>query len=69
LIETRYFTELATGQVPRYDRDFLVSVDIQIKAGGSRPTGSTRSTAQVWVLLGAGMWGPGMPTWAAVRLM
>lgn len=66
IIETRYFTELATGQVAKnLIGTFWFQLN-QIKAGASRPVGfETRHTAKVGVL-GAGMMGAGIAYVSAV---
>tara|TARA_R110001592_G_scaffold65634_5_gene201295 strand:+ start:56305 stop:58455 length:2151 start_codon:yes stop_codon:yes gene_type:complete len=66
IIETRYFTELATGQVAKnLIGTFWFQLN-QIKAGGSRPQGfETRHIRKVGVL-GAGMMGAGIAYVSAV---
>ncbi len=66
IIETRYFTELATGQVAKnLIGTFWFQLN-EIKAGGSRPKGfDTRPTSKVGVV-GAGMMGAGIAYVSAV---
>lgn len=66
IIETRYFTELATGQVAKnLIGTFWFQLN-EIKAGGSRPKGfETRQTTRVGVI-GAGMMGAGIAYVSAV---
>lgn len=66
IIETRYFTELATGQVAKnLIGTFWFQLN-EIKAGGSRPKGfETRQATRVGVI-GAGMMGAGIAYVSAV---
>jgi 3-hydroxyacyl-CoA dehydrogenase/enoyl-CoA hydratase/3-hydroxybutyryl-CoA epimerase len=59
-IETRYFVELATGQVAK-NMTQAFFFDLQsINGGGSRPAGQPKSTATKAAVLGAGMMGAGI---------
>jgi 3-hydroxyacyl-CoA dehydrogenase / enoyl-CoA hydratase / 3-hydroxybutyryl-CoA epimerase len=59
-IETRYFVDLATGQVSK-NMIKAFFFDLQsINKGGSRPEGFEKSTAKKAVVLGAGMMGAGI---------
>lgn len=60
LIETRYFTELATGQVAKNLIGTLWFQLNEIKAGGSRPKGVPAYRTQKVGVLGAGMMGAGI---------
>ena len=65
IIETRYFTELATGQVAKNLIGAFWFQLNQIKAGGSRPAGiEARPISKVGVI-GAGMMGAGIAHVAA----
>jgi len=60
LIETRYFTELTTGQVAKnMIGTFWFGLN-QINAGGSRPQGIARHVTHKVGVLGAGMMGAGI---------
>ncbi|MDF8266051.1 3-hydroxyacyl-CoA dehydrogenase NAD-binding domain-containing protein [Luteipulveratus flavus] len=60
LIESRYFVELATGQVAKnMTQAFFFDLN-HINAGGSRPTGYERYVAKKVGVLGAGMMGAGI---------
>jgi len=66
-IETRYFTELATGQV---SKNMIGTFWFQlnaIKAGGSRPDGYEKKQVRKLGVLGAGMMGSGIAYAAASR--
>ena len=66
LIETRYFTELATGQVAKNMIGTFWFQLNQIKAGGSRPNGFDKIHTRKLGVLGAGMMGAGIAYVAAV---
>jgi 3-hydroxyacyl-CoA dehydrogenase/enoyl-CoA hydratase/3-hydroxybutyryl-CoA epimerase len=59
-IETRYFTELATGQVSTNMIKALFFDLNHINKGGSRPAGYPKYTARKAAVLGAGMMGAGI---------
>jgi len=60
VIESRYFTELATGQVAKnMIKAFFFDLQ-QISSGGSRPDGYPKYTATKVGVLGAGMMGAGI---------
>ncbi len=60
VIESRYFTELATGQVAKnMIKAFFFDLQ-QISSGGSRPDGYPKYTAKKVGVLGAGMMGAGI---------
>ncbi|BBH34595.1 3-hydroxyacyl-CoA dehydrogenase NAD-binding domain-containing protein [Pseudomonas sp. St290] len=66
LIETRYFTELATGQVAKnLIGTFWFQLN-EIKAGGSRPQGFAPYLTKKVGVLGAGMMGAGIAYVSAV---
>lgn len=65
LIETRYFTELATGQVAKNMIGTFWFQLNQIKAGGSRPAGFDKVVTRKLGVLGAGMMGAGIAYVAA----
>lgn len=65
LIETRYFTELATGQVAKNMIGTFWFQLNQIKAGGSRPGGFDKVLTRKLGVLGAGMMGAGIAYVAA----
>jgi len=66
LIETRYFTELTTGQVAKnLIGTFWFQLN-QIKAGGSRPQGLAPYLTKKVGVLGAGMMGAGIACVSAV---
>lgn len=66
VIETRYFTELATGQVAKnLIGTFWFQLN-EIKAGGSRPQGFAPSLTKKVGVLGAGMMGAGIAYVSAV---
>ncbi|MFN3580921.1 MAG: 3-hydroxyacyl-CoA dehydrogenase NAD-binding domain-containing protein [Pseudomonas sp.] len=65
LIETRYFTELACGQVAKNMIGTFWFQLNQIKAGGSRPPGFDRVTTEKLGVIGAGMMGAGIAYVAA----
>jgi len=66
LIETRYFTELVTGQVAKnLIGTFWFQLN-EIKAGGSRPHGFAQSLTKKVGVLGAGMMGAGIAYVSAV---
>ncbi|MFF4795606.1 3-hydroxyacyl-CoA dehydrogenase NAD-binding domain-containing protein [Streptomyces sp. NPDC001276] len=59
-IETRYLTELATGQVAKnMIKAFFFDMN-HIKSGGSRPAGYPKHTVRKVAVLGAGMMGAGI---------
>lgn len=59
-IESRYLTELATGQVAKnMIKAFFFDMQ-HIKGGGSRPVGFDKRTVKKVVVLGAGMMGAGI---------
>ncbi|CRM23389.1 Fatty acid oxidation complex subunit alpha [Pseudomonas sp. 37 R 15] len=60
LIETRYFTELVTGQVAKNMIGTFWFQLNEINAGGSRPQGCARSVTRKVGVLGAGMMGAGI---------
>ncbi|RBW51382.1 3-hydroxyacyl-CoA dehydrogenase NAD-binding domain-containing protein [Marinobacter sp. F3R11] len=60
LIETRYFTELVTGQVAKNMTGTFWFQLNKIKAGGSRPESVTRKHFKKVGVLGAGMMGTGI---------
>jgi len=65
IIETRYFTELATGQVAKnLIGTFWFQLN-QIKAGGSRPAGIEPQRINKVGVIGAGMMGAGIAYTAA----
>jgi len=65
IIETRYFTELATGQVAKnLIGTFWFQLN-QIKAGGSRPAGIEPQRINKVGVIGAGMMGAGIAFTAA----
>ncbi|KNX38798.1 3-hydroxyacyl-CoA dehydrogenase NAD-binding domain-containing protein [Luteipulveratus halotolerans] len=60
VIESRYFTELATGQIAKnMTKAFFFDLN-HINGGGSRPEGFERFTATKVGVLGAGMMGAGI---------
>lgn len=65
VIETRYFTELATGQVAKNMIGTFWFQLNQIKAGGSRPAGFDKVLTRKLGVLGAGMMGAGIAYVAA----
>ncbi|WP_022963213.1 3-hydroxyacyl-CoA dehydrogenase NAD-binding domain-containing protein [Halopseudomonas pelagia] len=65
LIETRYFTELATGRVAKNMIGTFWFQLNQIKAGGSRPAGFEKMVTRKLGVLGAGMMGAGIAYVAA----
>ena len=67
LIETRYFTELVTGQVSKNMTGTFWFQLNAIKAGGSRPQGIPRETFSRVGVLGAGMMGAGIAYATASR--
>ncbi|MBD3640211.1 MAG: enoyl-CoA hydratase/isomerase family protein [Marinobacter sp.] len=67
LIETRYFTELVTGQVAKNMTGTFWFQLNAIKAGGSRPEGIGKATFGKVGVLGAGMMGAGIAYATAVR--
>ncbi len=67
LIETRYFTELVTGQVAKNMTGTFWFQLNAIKAGSSRPEGIERATFSKVGVLGAGMMGAGIAYATAVR--
>ncbi|MCG7201446.1 3-hydroxyacyl-CoA dehydrogenase NAD-binding domain-containing protein [Marinobacter pelagius] len=67
LIETRYFTELVTGQVAKNMTGTFWFQLNAIKAGGSRPEGVDKATFSKVGVLGAGMMGAGIAYATAVR--
>ena len=66
LIETRYFTELVTGQVAKNMIGTFWFQLNQIKAGGSRPPGIAPQLTKKLGVLGAGMMGAGIAYVSAV---
>ncbi|MCQ4270059.1 3-hydroxyacyl-CoA dehydrogenase NAD-binding domain-containing protein [Pseudomonas kuykendallii] len=66
LIETRYFTELATGQVAKNMIGTFWFQLNEINAGGSRPKGFERRKVSRVGVLGAGMMGAGIAYVSAV---
>lgn len=66
LIETRYFTELTTGQVAKNLIGTLWFQLNEIKAGGSRPQGVAPYLTKKVGVLGAGMMGAGIAYVSAV---
>ena len=60
LIETRYFAELATGQVSTNMIKALFFDLNHLNKGGSRPEGYPKHTARKAAVLGAGMMGAGI---------
>ncbi|MBD8269166.1 3-hydroxyacyl-CoA dehydrogenase NAD-binding domain-containing protein [Pseudomonas fluorescens] len=60
LIETRYFTELVTGQVAKNMIGTFWFQLNEINAGSSRPPGFARSVTRKVGILGAGMMGAGI---------
>lgn len=67
LIETRYFTELVTGQVAKNMTGTFWFQLNAIKAGGSRPQGVERTRFRKVGVLGAGMMGAGIAYSTATR--
>lgn len=67
LIETRYFTELVTGQVAKNMTSTFWFQLNAIKAGGSRPEGVAGETFRKVGVLGAGMMGAGIAYATASR--
>src|SRR5690554_5253362 len=67
LIETRYFAELATGQVAKNMTGTFWFQLNAIKAGGSRPDGVEKETFKKVGVLGAGMMGAGIAYSTASR--
>jgi len=67
LIETRYFAELATGQVAKNMTGTFWFQLNAINAGGSRPQGVERETFKKVGVLGAGMMGAGIAYSTATR--
>ncbi|WP_372965567.1 3-hydroxyacyl-CoA dehydrogenase NAD-binding domain-containing protein [Marinobacter sp.] len=67
LIETRYFTELVTGQVAKNMTNTFWFQLNAIKAGGSRPDGVEKETFRKVGILGAGMMGAGIAYATASR--
>jgi 3-hydroxyacyl-CoA dehydrogenase/enoyl-CoA hydratase/3-hydroxybutyryl-CoA epimerase len=67
LIETRYFTELVTGQVAKNMTGTFWFQLNAIKAGGSRPKDIDRTTFKKVGILGAGMMGAGIAYSTATR--
>ncbi len=67
LIETRYFTELVTGQVAKNMTGTFWFQLNAIKAGGSRPAGVAPETFRKVGVLGAGMMGAGIAYATAIR--
>jgi 3-hydroxyacyl-CoA dehydrogenase/enoyl-CoA hydratase/3-hydroxybutyryl-CoA epimerase len=59
-IESRYFTDLATGQVAKHMIQAFFYALQHINGGGSRPQGPARYTARKVGVLGAGMMGAGI---------
>lgn len=59
-IESRYLTELATGQVAKNMISTFFFDSQHIKSGGSRPAGFPRRAVEKVVVLGAGMMGAGI---------
>ncbi len=66
LIETRYFTELTTGQVAKNMIGTFWFQLNEINAGGSRPQGFAPSVTRKVGVLGAGMMGAGIAYVSAV---
>ncbi|WP_017905710.1 3-hydroxyacyl-CoA dehydrogenase NAD-binding domain-containing protein [Pseudomonas asplenii] len=66
LIETRYFTELATGQVAKNMIGTFWFQLNEINAGGSRPKGFAPNVTRKVGVLGAGMMGAGIAHVSAV---
>ncbi|MGC5700681.1 enoyl-CoA hydratase/isomerase family protein [Pseudomonas sp. NFXW11] len=66
LIETRYFTELTTGQVAKNMIGTFWFQLNQINAGGSRPQGIAVQATKKLGVLGAGMMGAGIAQVSAV---
>lgn len=66
-IETRYFTQLTTGQVAKNMIGTFWFQLNAIKAGGSRPEGVDRKQVRKLGVLGAGMMGSGIAYAAASR--
>ena len=66
-IETRYFTELATGQVAKNMTGTFWFQLNAIKAGSSRPDGVARARFSKVGILGAGMMGAGIAYATATR--
>ncbi|WP_047302867.1 3-hydroxyacyl-CoA dehydrogenase NAD-binding domain-containing protein [Pseudomonas fluorescens] len=66
LIETRYFTELTTGQVAKNMIGTFWFQLNEINAGGSRPQGIAPQTTKKLGVLGAGMMGAGIAYVSAV---
>lgn len=67
LIETRYFAELATGNVAKNMTSTFWFQLNAIKAGGSRPDGVEKETFKKVGVLGAGMMGAGIAYSTATR--
>ncbi|MDX1558327.1 MAG: 3-hydroxyacyl-CoA dehydrogenase NAD-binding domain-containing protein, partial [Marinobacter sp.] len=67
LIETRYFAELAIGQVAKNMTGTFWFQLNAIKAGGSRPDGVEKETFRKVGVLGAGMMGAGIAYSTATR--
>ncbi|WP_323754514.1 3-hydroxyacyl-CoA dehydrogenase NAD-binding domain-containing protein [Marinobacter sp.] len=67
LVETRYFAELATGNVAKNMTSTFWFQLNAIKAGGSRPDGVEKETFKKVGVLGAGMMGAGIAYSTATR--